>query len=134
MTARRTSPASRVTVVSCIVRYIITADLSQIQMFKILSIKPFTGCKNSDGFEGFYYSHAGGWICAPNVDCKKRKFVAASQCAGTCKKNCLAFSHRASTDACWHYSVLHNSVPGAIPGVPGQHIQKAYIKCAGNND
>ena len=103
-------------------------------MFKILSIKPFTGCKNSDGFEGFYYSHAGGWICAPNVDCKKRKFVALSQCAGTCKKNCLAFSHRASTDACWHYSVLHNSVPGAIPGVPGQHIQKAYIKCAGNND
>ena len=107
-------------------------------MFEIFNNKPFTGCENHGGLDGFYFSHKGAWICHDHEPCRpKMVTMSPVECANTCKEDCRAFTTRVlstGVQRCYQWKTLVGT--SKLIDEDGQARQhgKAFVKCKGNND
>ena len=108
-------------------------------MFQIFNNKPFAGCENHGGLDGFYYSHNGAWRCHAHEPCKPKKLTIDSEveCANTCKEDCRAFATRMLTTGvlkCYQYKTLVATSKVVFEDGHIAGYRKAFVKCKGNND
>ena len=104
-----------------------------IQNVQNIHNKPFTGCENHGGLDGFYFSHKGAWYCDEHEPCFPKLLTRSEvECANTCKEDCRAFATNVLSTGvhrCYQYKTLVGTSKKVV-----EDGRKAYVKCKGNND